>query len=100
VKEAEDKKKNKKKKKAEENETDPKEIYRKKIDYYGENYLKTLTNPFAEALIFAKNVVSVKYQNKNNKKLNKLYFKAFAQSINVFIQAKKPLLCIKALKKL
>jgi hypothetical protein len=54
VKEAEDKKKNKKKKKAEENETDPKEIYRKKIDYYGENYLKTLTNPFAEALISLK----------------------------------------------
>jgi hypothetical protein len=61
VKEVEDKKKKKKKKKAEENETDPKEIYRKKIDYSGENYLKSLIDPFAEALTFAKTVVGVKY---------------------------------------
>lgn len=45
-------------------------------------------------------MVGVHYVDKNNKKFNKLYFKAFAQSINVFVQAKKPLLCIKALKKL
>lgn len=56
--------------------------------------------PQSEALLYARNVVEVRYANKNNKKFNKLYFKAFAQSINVFIQARKPLLCIKALKKL
>lgn len=51
-------------------------------------------------MIFAKNVISAKFVNKNNSKLNQLYFKAFGECVDLFIKLKKPLLVIKALKKL
>lgn len=53
-----------------------------------------------EALVYAQNVGSAKYVNKSNKKENKLYAKAFSNSIRVFIHYNKPLMVIRTLKKL
>ena len=53
-----------------------------------------------EALTFAKNITSARYINKSNVKENKIYCRAFAGAVKTFIYFNKPLLVIKALKKL
>ena len=53
-----------------------------------------------EALMFAKNITSARYINKGNVKENKIYCRAFAGAVKTFISFNKPLLVIKALKKL
>ncbi len=53
-----------------------------------------------EAFVYAKNVSSAKYINKGNVKENKLYIKAFFNAIKVFIRVRKPMLAIRAHKKL
>ena len=53
-----------------------------------------------EAFTYAKNVTSAKYVNKGNIKENKLYGRAFSSAIRVFIQLNKPMLAIRAHKKL
>lgn len=49
---------------------------------------------------WAKNTISAKYVNKNNKDLNEIYFKAFGQSLKLLIHLDKPMLAFKAFKKL
>ena len=53
-----------------------------------------------EAFNYAKNITSARYVNKSNIKENKVYCKAFSNAVKTFIQFNKPLLVIKALKKL
>ena len=95
------KKKKKNKKAVEPEELPPLEAFRKKIDYFGLEYAEKIKgDPMAEALVYAKNVASAKYINKENVKENKLYSKAFANAVNTFIHFNKPLLVIKSMKKL
>lgn len=75
--------------------------FKKKIDYDGVEYTEKIKNdPLAEAFVYAKNITSARYYNKDNLKENKLYAKAFAQAIRTFIHFNKPLMAIRAHKKL
>lgn len=96
------KKKKKKKKNANEvEELPPAEAFRKKIDYYGKEYAESIkADPMTEALNYAKNITSARYINKDNLKENKNYGKAFANAVRTLIHFNKPLLVIKAMKKL
>eukprot|EP00919_Chromeraceae_sp_WS-2016_P041802 GHVR01099529.1.p1 GENE.GHVR01099529.1~~GHVR01099529.1.p1 ORF type:complete len:275 (-),score=25.64 GHVR01099529.1:669-1493(-) len=100
-KEEEKTKKKKKKKQEVEEVLTAIQTFRKKIDYYGKEYAETIkNNPFDEAFIYAKNVVSAKYVNKDNHQENKHFGRAFIQAINTFIHFNKPLMVLRALKKL
>ena len=95
------KKKNKKKKAPEAEELTGIEAFRKKIDYYGKDYAESIkADPLKEAFTYAKNVTSGRFINKANAKENKIFGKAFAGAVKTFIHFNKPLLVIKALKKL
>ena len=76
-------------------------MFRKKIDYFGKEYAEKIkANPVEEAYVYSRNISSAKYVNKGNVKENKLYCKAFWHAIRVFIRLKKPMLAIRAHKKL
>ena len=70
------------------------------IDYNGAEYLKNLGDPHQEALRWAKNVASAQYLNKNNQKINSIFFRAFGQALKLFIRLGKPMLALKTLRKL
>lgn len=57
-------------------------------------------NPLEEALVYAKNVSTIKYTNKGNAAENKVFGRAFAEAIDIFIHFKKPLLVLRLLNKL
>jgi hypothetical protein len=103
TKEEKEAKKKKKKKKAVESgvEESPLDAFRKKIDYFGKEYSERVKkNPLEEALAYAKNVSTINYTNKGNAIENKLFGRAFNESIDVFIHFKKPLLVLRLLNKL
>lgn len=77
------------------------EAFRKKIDYFGKEYAESIkADPMKEALNYANNVTSARYINKKNQKQNKIYNKAFSAAVRTFIHFNKPLLVIKAMKRL
>ena len=101
--EGEGKKKKKKKKKQVEEvvEESPVEAFHKKIDYSGNEYAERVKkDPMQEALVYAKNISSIKYTNKGNLNENRLFGRAFSEAIDVFIHFKRPLLVLRCLKKL
>jgi len=65
-----------------------------KLDLYGKDYLANLKNPIDEASNFAQRLIDM------NIKKPKLAFKAYSTLIKLYIRRKKPLLCLRALKKL